>query len=203
MTGQPLLERLLTAPNADDLWQLHPYLLAIRGPDAASASEVTRLFYCYLSCVTGKLASKEHSSAAARLAAGSVGVIALQDVLEALASDRKRAIGNLLSGGLAATLETLGTFEHVKAWEREFASVHEEAIWHLYRLLWELSAETQPELSFEQRRALIDDLLAVARDPAREPAARVALVVRLFQFLLAIRLAALLPELREQGMLPS
>jgi|AMZC01.1.fsa_nt_AMZC01000440.1_15 hypothetical protein len=201
MSEQTLLERLLTAPNADDLWRLHPYLLAIDGADAVAAREVARLFYCYLSCVTGKLVSKEHSSAAAHLAAGSVGVIALQDVLEALASDRKRAIGNLLSGGLAATLETLGTFQHVKAWEREFASVHDEAVWHLYRLLWELSAETQPELSLERRHALLENLLAAARDPRQQPAARVALVVRLFQFLLAIRLAPLLPALREQGVL--
>ncbi|GAB4417303.1 MAG: hypothetical protein Kow00106_13090 [Anaerolineae bacterium] len=201
MSEQTLLERLLAAPSADDLWRLHPYLLAIDGEDASAAREVARLFYCYLSCVTGKLASKEHSAAAAHLAAGSVGVIALQDVLEALASDRKRAVSNLLSGGLAATLETLGTFEHVKAWEREFASVHAEAVWHLYRLLWELSAETQPELSFEHRRALLEELLAPARDSSQPPAARIALVVRLFQFLLAIRLAPLLPALREQGML--
>jgi hypothetical protein len=132
-----------------------------------------------------------------------VGVIAMQDVLEALASDRKRAVGNLLSGGLAATLETLGTFEHVKAWEREFASVHDETVWHLYRLLWSLSAETQPELSFERRRALLEELLTPARDPRQQPSMRVALVVRLFQFLLAIRLAELLPALREQGVLPA
>ncbi len=201
MSEQTLLERLLTAPNADDLWRLHPYLLAIDGAEAVAAREVARLFYCYLSCVTGKLVSKEHSSAAAHLAAGSVGVIAMQDVLEALASDRKRAIGNLLSGGLAATLETLGTFEHVKAWEREFASVHEEAVWHLYRLWWELSVETQPELTFERRRVLLDTLLAAVRDTRREPAIRVALVVRLFQYLLAIRLAGLLPALCEQGVL--
>lgn len=201
MTGQTLLARVLSTPSADDLWQLHPYLLAIDDPEAVAAQEVARLFYCYLSCVAGKLASREHSSAAARLAAGSVGVIATQDVLEALASDRKRAIGNLLAGGLAATLETLGTFEHVKAWEREFASVHEEAVWHLYRLLWELSAETQPELSSERRRALLNDLLAPLRDPQREPAARAALLIRLLQFLLAIRLAGLLPALREQGVL--
>ncbi len=125
----------------------------------------------------------------------------MQDVLEALANDRKRAIGNLLAGGLAATLETLGTFQHVKAWEREFASVHEEAVWHLYRLLWELSAETQPELSLERRHALLEGLLAAARDPGQSPAARVALVVQLFQFLLAVRLAPLLPALRERGIL--
>ncbi len=199
MSAEQLLERILTAPNPADLWALHPHLLALEGPEAEAARDVARLFYCYLSCVTGKLTSKEHSSSAAHLAAGSVGVIVLHDVLEALASDdRQRAISNLLSGGLAATLETLSTFQHVKAWEREFASVHEEAVWHLYRLLWELSCEAQPELPFARRRALIDGLLAVVRGAQLEAGARVAVVVRLFQVLLAIRVAPLLEKLRER-----
>ena len=198
MSAEQLLERILAAPTADDLWALHPHLLALEGTEAEAARDVVRLFYCYLSCVTGKLTSKEHSSSAAHLAAGSVGVIALHEVLESLATDRVRAIGNLLSGGLAATLETLSTFQHVKAWEREFASVHEEAVWHLYRLLWELSCEAQPDLPFARRRALIDGLLAVVRGAQLEAGARVAIVIRLFQVLLAIRVAPLLETLRER-----
>lgn len=198
MSAEQLLERILATPTADDLWALNPHLLALEGPEAEAARDVARLFYCYLSCVTGKLTSKEHSSSAAHLAAGSVGVIALHEVLESLAADRVRAISNLLSGGLAATLETLSTFQHVKAWEREFASVHEEAVWHLYRLLWELSCEAQPELPFARRRALIDGLLAVIRGEQLEAGARVAVVIRLFQVLLAIRVAPLLETLRER-----
>lgn len=198
MSAEQLLERILATPTADDLWALNPHLLALEGPEAEAARDVARLFYCYLSCVTGKLTSKEHSSSAAHLAAGSVGVIALHEVLESLAADRVRAISNLLSGGLAATLETLSTFQHVKAWEREFASVHEEAVWHLYRLLWELSCEAQPELPFARRRALIDGLLAVIRGEQLEAGARVAVVIRLFQVLLAIRVIPLLETLRER-----
>lgn len=198
MSAEHLLERILAAPTADDLWALHPHLLVLEGQEAEAARDVTRLFYCYLSCVTGKLTSKEHSSSAAHLAAGSVGVIALHDVLEALAADRQGAISNLLSGGLAATLETLSTFQHVKAWEREFASVHEEAVWHLYRLLWELSSEAQPDLPFARRHALIDGLLAAVRGGQLEAGARVAVVLRLFQVLLAIRVAPLLEKLHER-----
>ncbi|MCZ7540713.1 MAG: hypothetical protein M5U29_12545 [Anaerolineae bacterium] len=198
MSAVQFLERILAAPTADDLWALHPHLLALQEPEAERARDVLRLFYCYMSCVTGKLTSKEHSSSAAHLAAGSVGVIALHEVLESLAADRARAISNLLSGGLAATLETLSTFQHVKAWEREFASVHEEAVWHLYRLLWELSSEAQPDLPFDRRRALIDGLLAVIRSDQLEAGARVAVVIRLFQVLLAIRVAPLLDTLRER-----
>ena len=192
MSAAQLLERILVAPSPDDLWALHPHLLTLEGPEAEAAREVARVFYCYLSCVSGKLTSKEHSSSAARLAAGSVGVIALHEVLESLAHDRQRAISNLLSGGLAATLETLSTFQHVKAWEREFASVHEEAVWHLYRLLWQLSGEAQPDLPFARRRALIDSLLAPVRSDQLAAGARVAVVIRLLQVLLAIRAAPLL-----------
>ncbi len=198
MSVEQLVERIFAAPTADDLWALHPYLLALEGAEAEAARDVARQFYCYLSCVTGKLTSKEHSSSAAHLAASSVGVIALHEVLEALAADRSRAISNLLSGGLAATLETLSTFQHVKAWEREFASVHEEAVWHLYRLLWELSCEAQPDLPFARRRSLIDSLLAAVRGAQLEAGARVAVVIRLFQVLLAIRVAPLLETLRER-----
>ncbi len=198
MSAEQLLERTLTTPTADDLWALHPHLLALEGPEAEHARDVARLFYCYMSCVTGKLTSKEHSSSAAHLAAGSVGVIALHEVLESLVTDRQRAISNLLSGGLAATLETLSTFQHVKAWEREFASVHEETVWHLYRLLWELSCEAQPDLPFARRRALIDGLLATVRSGQLEAGARVAVVVRLFQVLLAVRVVPLLRDAQKR-----
>ncbi len=103
---------------------------------------------------------------------------------------------NLLAGGLAATLETLSTLQHVQAWETEFASVHEEAVWQLYDALWAVSVELQPGLEPTRRHALIDSLLSPVRDPAVHSAARMALVIRLFQFLLVIRLAPLLPTIR-------
>lgn len=189
MSLESLVQRLLSEPSPDDLWELHPRLLALDSPDAEPARELTRLFYCYLSCVRSKMTSKEYSSLAATLAASSVGVIALQDILDALRTDRTRAIANLLAGGLAASLETISTFQHVKAWEKEFASVHEEAVWHLYAILWQLSAETQPDLPSDKRRVLIDSLMGVVRDPKVDSAARVAVVVRLFQVLLVVRLA--------------
>jgi len=186
-----LLQRILTKPSPDDLWALHPRLLSVDSPDAGPARELARLFYCYLSCVRSKLTSKQYSSLAAMLSAGSVGVIALQDILETLRVDRARAIGNLLAGGLAASLETSSTLQHVKAWEKEFASVHEEAVWHLYAMLWQLSVETQPDLPSDQRLALIDSLMCVVRDPNMDSAARMAIVIRLFQVMLIVRLAPL------------
>ena len=199
MTMHDLLQRVLREPSPDDLWRLHPHLLATDAPAAEPARELAQQFYCYLNCVRSKLTSKQYSLLAATLAAGSVGVIALQEVLHSLHADRTQAISNLLVGGLAETLEVFSTFQHVKAWETEFGSVHDEAVWHLYAALWQLSAEAQPDLSLDARQGLIDRLLAVVRDPNTGGALRAALVIRLFQVLLAIRLAPLLSELQPEN----
>ncbi len=196
MSIENLLQRILSEPAPDDLWQLHPRLLALDTPAAAPARELARMFYCYLSCVRSKLTSKQYSTLAAWLSAGSIGIIALQDVIEAAPDDRPRLIGNLLAGGIAGSLELLSTHQHVKAWETEFTSVHEEAVWHLYAMLWQLSTETQPGLPGEKRQALIDPLLAAVRNPQLDGMVRVAVVIRLFQVLMAIRLAPLLGALQ-------
>jgi hypothetical protein len=91
-------------------------------------------------------------------------------------------------------METVSTFQHVKAWETEFLSVHEEVIWHLYAALWHLSVETQPDLPAEMRQALVDHLLSAVRNPEFDSGIRIALVIRLFQILLVIRLAPLLSK---------
>lgn len=192
MSVELLLRRIFDEPSPDDLWQLHPYLLASTAPEAGPAREIAHMFYCYLSCVRSKLTSKQYSLFAATLAAGSVGVIALQDVVRHLATDREHALRDLLVGGLAESLEMLSTLQNVKAWETEFSSVHEEAVWNLYAALWQLSAEMQPDLSSEQRQVLLDNLLQPARDPAVGSLARMAVIVRLFQVMLAIRLSPLL-----------
>jgi hypothetical protein len=191
MSLESLVQRILSEPSPDDLWDLHPHLLALESPDAEPARDLAQLFYCYLSCVRSKLTGTQYSTLAAALSASSVGVIALQDVLEVFETDRARAISNFLAGGLAASLETFSTLQHVKAWEKEFASVHEEAVWHLYAILWQLSVETQPGLPSDQRQRLIDSLMGAVRDPKVDSAARVAIVIRLFQVLLIIRLAPL------------
>ena len=189
-----LLRRILTEPVPDDVWQLHPHLLAA-GESGQPALAVAEKFYCYLSTVRSKLTSKRFSSFAASLAAGSMGVIALEDVVESMGSrDHQGTLFNLMAGGLAATLEVAATWQHVKAWETEFTSVHEECVWFLYEVLWTFSAEHQPEMPLSQRHALIDHLLGAVRSPEVNSTIRMALIIRLFQFLLVIRAAPLLLE---------
>ena len=201
MALENLLQRILSDPSPDDLWALHPYLLAMDVPEAAPAREIAQLFFCYLSCVRSKLTSKQHSSLSAMLSAGSVGVVVAQDLWASFREGRAEAITELLSGGIAGILEVASTYQHVRAWDIEFQSVHEEALWRLYAALWHISIETQPDLPAEKRRALVDNLLSVLRQPTLDGTVRMALVIRLLQILLAIRLAPLVetPQVAEQS----
>ncbi len=190
-----LVLRLLTEPSPDDLWRLHPYLLALDTPESRAAREVARSFYAYLNVVQSKLSSKQYSSLAAVLAAGSVGAFSVQELIDALRTDRENALRHLLVGGIAETLEVLATMQHVKAWEVEFAFTFEEVVWTLYEQWWRLSAETQPNLLFEQRQALVESLLIPLREPSISSAVRVVMAFRLFQILLLVRLVPLLEAL--------
>lgn len=192
MTLHELLPRVLVEPTPDVLWQLHPHLLALDTPEARSAREIARTFYVYLSSVKSKLTAKQYSSLAAVFAGGAVGAFATQEMIEALRDDPDNAIRHLLVGGLAQGLEVLSTMQHVKAWEAEFALSQEEVVWALYESFWQLSAETQPELNLADRHALIDSLLVVVRNADVAIGVRVAMVIRLFQVLLLMRLVPLM-----------
>jgi hypothetical protein len=192
MALEDLLQRILSDPSPDDLWALHPYLLAMDVSEAAAAREVTQLFFRYLSGVRSKLTAKQHSSLSAILSAGSVGVVVTQDLWASFREGRAEAITELVSGGIAGILEVASTLQHVRAWDIEFQSVHEEALWRLYEALWHISIETQPDLPVEKRRALVDNLLSALRQPTLDGSVRMALVIRLLQILLAVRLAPLL-----------
>jgi hypothetical protein len=199
MAVEQLLVRILREPSPEDLWDLHPHLLAMEGADAEAARDLSRTFYNYLAEVKSKLTSQQYSSLAAKLQVGTVGAITGQDIVEALISGNPRAISELLTGGLAAVLETVSNFQHVKAWETEFSSTHTAAVWELYAVLWHISAEMQPDLPLEKRQALINELLAPARNPDLENGVRLAVIIRLFQLLLAIRLVPLVSRMTQMA----
>jgi hypothetical protein len=196
MSIENLLQRILRDPSPDDLWRLHPTLLALDVPEAEPARELARVFYCYLSCVRSKLTSKQHSALSALLAAGSVGMVVAQDVLEALQKGQQEVISELLAGGIAGLLETASAYQHVRAWETEFVSVHEEMLWYLYAALWQISVETQPDLPASTRQALVDHVMSAFRRPDLDAGIRMALVIRLLQILLLSRLAPLLGQIK-------
>ena len=99
----------------------------------------------------------------------------------------------LVFTGVPALLEIGSAFQSVKAWEVETGLVHHGSAWQLYDELWEISSTLLPDLPAPERRAQLDALLGPAVSDDTPAPAKAALLVRLYQVVLALRLAPLLP----------
>jgi hypothetical protein len=190
MSFQDLLGRLLTEPTPADLLALQTRLLAAetdptRSDAARHALEVAREFHAYLSELEAKFGAREYSELASMLDVGAVGVVALENLTEAGEALLKR----LLLGGLSEILMVFASRQYVKAWSRELRPIHMRAVWFLRGELWQLSVTGRPDISTEERAALVDGLLAPALDKGAADEVHVALLGRLFQVLLVIHLA--------------
>jgi len=193
------LSRLLAGPAPDVLWDVQSDLLELsdrlpraeRG-DADRSIAIAGRFHQYLGDLASKTTAHQYSQWASQLDLGSVGVLALQD----LVSDRERLLEKLLLGGLSEGLMVLASRQYVKAWQAEARQVHEEASWWLFDALWRLSRELRPELAPEDRRRGIEHLLAAARSRECAPEAKAAMLVVLFQGLLLASLQWAVPLLR-------
>ncbi|WP_119072423.1 hypothetical protein [Aggregatilinea lenta] len=192
MAAADLLQRLLAAPDPDDLWRLHPLLLDWQDPRADAARDLAESFYTYLCVVRNKLTSLQYNEFAVALSAGAAGMAAVSETLESLREAPDQLFGNVLLGSLSGALETLAAYQYVKAWGTDYLSAHEQAAWALYTALWRLSAGLRPNLDTAARAALVESLLAPVRDLDLPDSVRAAMVVRLFQLLLAIALLPLL-----------
>jgi hypothetical protein len=124
------------------------------------------------------------------LATASVTSVSLQESLET----RVDAFRQLFRSGMPALLEIGSALQSVKAWEVESGLVHHEAAWRLYGELWDISMTLVPELGAEQRRAYLDTLLGPAVSPDTPGNVKAALLVRLYQWVLALRMAPLLGD---------
>lgn len=195
------LPQVLARPMPDALWNLRIDLLALadrlpadRQGEATWTLEIARQFYGYLTELRSKMTAREYSRFASRLDMGSVGALAVQD----LVTEREHLLESLFLGGLSEGLMVLATLQYIKAWEAETALVHNQAIWWLFEGLWRLSREFRPEMPAAERQRLIDALLAPVRSEETAPAVKVALLVRLFQALLIGSLAWVVPLLAEE-----
>ena len=195
------LTQVLARPMPDALWNLRIDLLALadrlpadRQGEATWALEIARQFYGYLTGLRSKMTAREYSRFASRLDMGSVGALAVQD----LVTEREHLLESLFLGGLSEGLMVLATLQYIKAWEAETALVHNQAIWWLFEGLWRLSREFRPGMPAAERQRLIDALLAPVRSEETAPAVKVALLVRLFQALLIGSLAWVVPLLAEE-----
>jgi hypothetical protein len=193
MSFQDLLGRLLTEPTPADLLALQTRLLAAEADPARTgaarrALEVAHEFHAYLSELEAKFSAREYSELASMLDVGAVGVVAVENLTEAGEALLKR----MLLGGLSEILMVFASRQYVKAWSRELHPIHMRAVWFLRGELWRLSATGRPDISTEERAALVDGLLAPALDKDAADEVQVALLGRLFQVLLVIHLAGTL-----------
>ncbi len=187
-----LLRHVAHQPTAADLWALRGTLLACTAdhPDGRLVNEVAREFYLYLSELQSKMTARQYNKLASRLDIGSVGTLALQDIL----TERENLWKNLLLGGLGEGLMVLASRQYIKAWEQELKSVHRRAAWTLYGVLWDLSRQFQPDLADSERRALIEATLAPALHDDTPSEAKMLLLLRLFQVVLLLLAAPLCAE---------
>jgi hypothetical protein len=193
MSFQDLLGRVLTEPTPADLLALQTRLLTAEADPARTgaarrALEVAREFHAYLSELEAKFSAREYSELASMFDIGAVGVVALENLTEAGEALLKR----MLLGGLGEVLMVLASRQYVKAWSRELRPIHMRAVWFLRGELWQLSVIGRPDISTDERAALVDGLLAPALDKDAADEVHVALLGRLFQVLLIIRLAGAL-----------
>jgi hypothetical protein len=149
------------------------------------ALQAAGAFYTFLSQVQAKITAEEYNRLASMLDLGSVGTVALQNVL----SERADRLRRLLMGGVSETMMLIGSLQYIKAWEREAQALHEQAAWHLYDILWELSLLGQPALSGEERRRTIENLLAPSFDMTLPSAQRTIYLGWLFQLALLTAVA--------------
>lgn len=185
---------ILSLPTPEKLVAFQGALLASghQGEALDRVLEVTGHFYSYLSELQSKIAALEYSELASRLDIGAVGVVALENVLDA---EQEVFWQRLLLGGLAEGLMVAASRQYVKGWQVETGPVHSQAAWYLTEALWRASLEMQPDLPPEQRWQAIQALLAPAYDPETPAPDRAVLLGRIFQMLLVTHLARLLPTL--------
>lgn len=184
------LDRILAEPTPEDLWALQKDLLAVtvepgvRGRAAERARDVARAFHGCLRNLESKTASRSASRWGAALGTAAVSSVGLQEVL----TRQDDSLRHLVASGVAALLETGSAIKSAQAWEVEAGLMYDDLVWYLYGELWDISRSSRPRLSPADRRAQVDQLL----DPilARETPGsdKAALLIHLFQAVLAARM---------------
>lgn len=182
------IARLWEAPTAAGLWTLQAPLLAIDTPEARAAHHLAGEFYTYLNGLEHKLAAQRYSHFAAILETAAVTTIGFEDVFKGGSVERRE----VFAAGLAGVLEVMAAMQDVKAWETDTRAGDLRSAWHLYRMFWEISAQMQPDLPPAERARHLDQVFTPVVAPDTPDPARVALIIRLYQLLLALHLLALL-----------
>jgi len=182
------LQRILGNPTPEDVWQIQKDLLVIGGETALQAREVAGEFYSCLRNMQSKRASRSASRQGAALGTAAVASVGLQETF----ASQEDPLKGLLASSVTAMLEVGSALKGAQAWEVEASLMYHDLAWYLYGELWDVSLAARPELSSEQRRACTDLLLQPVLDPEMADATKSAVLIRLFQVVLAARLWPLL-----------
>jgi hypothetical protein len=181
------IHRVVTDPSAEALWSLRADLLQAGVPAPAPVWPVLEAFHGFLEQVATSMSSRDLSQLASKMDISAISGVLVERMLST--EDSRELAQSLLAGMLSEGLMALATRQHVRAWEGELDAHYRHAAWFLYGALWQWTAELRPEIGAEERRRLLDRLLAPARDPGTRGLVKAALVGRLFQVLLLARLA--------------
>ena len=181
-------ERILANPTPDELWEFQKALLVVDGPEAARAREVARALHSCLRTLSSKSASRTASRWGAVLGTAAVASVSLSE----LRDRQERELGDLLEHALPAVLEVGAALRTAEAWEIEAGLIYDEFAWFLYEELWDISLDVRPELTADERRHRIDQVLDPLLDPDLPDKDRATLVVDVFRSALAARTLPLL-----------
>jgi hypothetical protein len=183
-----LLKAALQDPTAPVLWELQKTLLVHGGRDGERAREVARQFDSCLRTLETKAASRTASRWGAVLGTAAVGSVSLPE----LRKRQVRGLGDLLELALPAVLEVGAALQSAAAWEIEAGRLYDNFAWFLYDELWDISLGARPELTPDERREQIDEVIDPLMEPDLADSDRATLVVEVFRSLLAARVMPLL-----------
>jgi hypothetical protein len=180
--------RILAAPTPADLWDLQKTLLVIGGGPAARARAVARQFHGCLRALESKSSSRRASRLGAALGSAAVGSVSLPD----LQRRQDIALQELFESAIPAVLEVGSAISSAQAWEVEAQLIYDDYAWFLYEELWDISTVAAPELTADDRRTRIDQVLDPLLDPTVPDGDRATLLVEVFRSVLAARILPLL-----------
>jgi hypothetical protein len=175
----------LSEPYPEKLWQLRSDLLEMEiGIDHPSL-KVLDYFYLFLNELIATSTAREYSHFASILDMAAVAGIAIQNLME----DRESEgwMNRFLLGAISEGMMVMAARQYVKAWEEEMEAAFSAAAWSL------------SDSFCEERRTLVDTLVAPIRSEELNAPSMAALIVRYHQLLL---LAWLVPWLSEEANKP-
>ncbi len=182
----------IAAPTPEALWRLRGELLVRGVPADDPVWPVLDAFHGFLGRLAASTAARGYSERASKLDIAALGGIALEEL--ATASNGRELASRLLGSALSESLAVAATRQHVHAWQSDLEGLLDEVAWTLYGSLWRWAERRQPTLAGRERCALLERLIGPARSAETDAAARITLLVRLFQILLLDGVAEATPS---------